>query len=73
MQVYEVPIDITSEGNLELPEVLLERIRRGQSVRVIALLDEPEGDEDDIAWAGLSTEQFFAGYSEADAIYDAIE
>ena len=73
MQVYEVPIDITSEGKLELPEVLLERIKQGQTVRVIALLDEPEGEEDSMVWNRLTAEQFFAGYDKADAIYDAIE
>ena len=72
MQVYEVPIEITSEGKLELPEILLERMKRGQNVRLIAFLDEFEG-EDDNEWANLTAEQFLAGYGDADSIYDTIE
>ncbi len=72
MQVYEVPIEITSEGKLELPEILLERMKRGQNVRLIAFLDEFEG-EDDNEWANLTAEQFFAGYGDTDYIYDTIE
>ncbi|MCY3024552.1 MAG: hypothetical protein NTW87_36725 [Planctomycetota bacterium] len=30
----------------------------------------PSGLSDDDAWARLTVEQFFAGYSDADAIYD---
>ena len=72
MQIYEVPIEITSEGKLELPEILLERMKRGQNVRLIAFLDEFEG-EDDNEWANLTAEQFLAGYGDADSIYDTIE
>ena len=72
MQVYEVPIEITSEGKLELPEILLERMKRGQNIRLIAFLDEFEG-EDDNEWANLTAEQFLAGYGDADSIYDTIE
>ena len=72
MQVYEVPIEITSEGKLELPEILLERMKRGQNFRLIAFLDEFEG-EDDNEWANLTAEQFLAGYGDADSIYDTIE
>ena len=72
MQIYEVPIEITSEGKLELPEILLERMKRGQKVRLIAFLDEFEG-EDDNEWANLTAEQFLAGYGDADSIYDTIE
>ena len=39
-------------------------------VRVIILLNEPTEREDEEAWTRLTAEQFFAGYSEADAIYD---
>ncbi len=71
MQVYEVPIDITPEGRLELPEALLERMNRGHVVRLIALLDESEDQEYDNDWARITAEQFLAGYGEADSIYDA--
>ena len=74
MQVYEVPIDITPEGKLELPEALMDRVIRGQSVRLIALFDESsEGRGYDSDWAKVTAEQFLAGYSDADSIYDTIE
>lgn len=73
MQVYEVPIDITSEGKLELPAALMDRVIRGQSVRLIALFDESEDREYDSDWARVTAEQFLAGYSDADSIYDTIE
>lgn len=73
MQVYEVPIDITPEGKLELPELLLERMNRGQSVRLIALFDESESEDKHKDWARVTAEQFLAGYGDTDAIYDAID
>ena len=73
MQVYEVPIDITPEGKLELPEALMDKMKRGRGVRLIALLEEPENEENDRDWARVTAEQFLAGYSVADSIYDTIE
>lgn len=73
MQIYEVPIDITPEGKLELPKVLIDRMIRGQSIRLIALLDEPEDKEYDNDWARVTAEQFLAGYGDTDAIYDTIK
>ena len=46
MQIYEIPIEITPEGKLELPEGLLERMNRSQNVRLIALLDEADSEEE---------------------------
>lgn len=73
MRMYEVPIDITPEGKLELPKVLMDRMIRGQSIRLIALLDEPEDKEYDSDWSRVTAEQFLAGYGDADSIYDTIE
>jgi len=39
---------------------------------VIILLNEPTEREDEEAWTRLTAEQFFAGYSEADAVYEEI-
>ena len=41
-------------------------------VRMVILLNEPIKREDQEVWARLTAEQFFAGYSEADAVYDEI-
>lgn len=73
MRMYEVPIDITPEGKLELPKVLMDRMIRGQSIKLIALLDEPEDKEYDSDWSRVTAEQFLAGYGDADSIYDTIE
>ncbi len=73
MQIYEVPIDLTPEGKLELPESLLESMNRGYSVKLIALLDESEDKEYDSDWARVTAEQFLAGYGDVDSIYDTIK
>jgi hypothetical protein len=44
-----------------------------QEVRVIVLVQEPTDiEEENAAWHRLAAEQFFADYSEEDAIYDNI-
>ena len=45
----------------------------GQSIRLIALLDEPDDKEYDSDWSRVTAEQFLAGYGDADSIYDTIE
>ena len=72
MKAYELPVKVTSEGELELPETLLALLPRDQVIRVIILIPEPTDSETQAAWARLTAEQFFAGYSEADSIYDTI-
>jgi len=72
MKAYELPVKVTPEGKLELPEALLALLPREQVVRVIFLVPEPEDSEEHTMWSRLTVEQFFAEYSEADAIYDRI-
>jgi hypothetical protein len=71
VKAYEIPVEVTAEGELDIPSAFIEKLPRGQVVRLIILIREPDdaGDED-AAWAKLTIEQFQAGYSEADAIYD---
>ena len=45
---------------------------RDQLMRVILLIPEPTDTEEQAAWTRLTAEQFFAGYGEADTIYDAM-
>jgi len=71
MKAYEFPTKVTPDGKLELPATLLKLLPGNQVVRIIILLSEPT-DEDQAAWSHLTAQQFFAGYSEADAIYDRI-
>jgi hypothetical protein len=70
MRAYEYPVRVTSEGKLELPEALLQKLPPNQMVRIIILLNESSEAEEQVVWSRLTAEQFIAGYSEADAAYD---
>jgi hypothetical protein len=72
MRAYEFPIKVTPDGKLELPGALLKLLPDNQVVRVIILISESTDKEEQAAWSRLTKEQFFAGYSEADAVYDRI-
>jgi len=62
----------TAEGKLELPDALMKLLPANEVVRVIILVSEPTDMEEQAAWSRLTAEQFFTGYSEADAVYDSI-
>ena len=70
MKAYEFPVKVTSDGRLTLPDTLSEFLPRNQVVRVIVLVSEPSDKEESEAWSHLTAEQFFAGYTEDDPIYD---
>jgi hypothetical protein len=72
MKAYELPIKVTPEGKLELPETLSALLPREQVVRVIILVPELTDTEEQTVWSRVTAEQFFSGYSEADSIYDRI-
>ena len=72
MKAYEIPIKVTAEGKIELPDALLSLLPCEQVVRVIILVPESTDAEEQAVWSRLTAEQFFAGYSEADSIYDRI-
>jgi hypothetical protein len=75
MKAYEFLAQPTPEGKLELPETIFQILSTNQTVRVILLIDEPIDSTDSAektAWSQLTAEQFFSGYSEADAIYHQI-
>lgn len=72
MKAYELPVKVTTEGQLKLPEAFLALLPREQVVRVIIMIPEPIDLEECTMWSRLTAEQFFAGYSEADSIYDRI-
>ena len=63
---------MTADGKLEIPEHLLASLPRGQSLRVIILIPEAPDSAESALWARLTSEQFSAGYSEADSVYDTI-
>ena len=72
MKAYEFPVKVTSDGRLTLPDTLSELLPSNQVVRVIVLVSEPSDRESPGDWSHLTAEQFFAGYTEADAIYDRV-
>lgn len=73
MKAYEFPANITTEGKIELPDVILQNLATNQQVKVIILVNEPtEAEQEDAAWQRLAAEQLLKGYSEDDAIYDTI-
>ncbi len=72
MKAYEIPLKITAEGKIELPDALQVLLPRGQTVRAIILVPEPGDHAENAAWSQLTAAQFMAGYSEADSVYDGV-
>jgi hypothetical protein len=73
MKAYEFPANVTIEGKIELPNVILQQLANNQQVKVIILVIEPtEEEQEEAAWHRLAAEQLLKGYSEDDAIYDTI-
>ena len=72
MKAYDIPVKVTSEGELDIPPALAELLPRDQTIRIIILISEHTDSEEQAAWSRLTAEQFQAGYSEADAIYDSM-
>ena len=70
MKAYEFPGKITADGQLDIPAGFSEQLPRGQEIRVLLLV--PETAEDPSIWARLTAEQFLAGYSDADGLYDRL-
>ncbi|MBD2607686.1 MAG: hypothetical protein KME54_09390 [Tolypothrix brevis GSE-NOS-MK-07-07A] len=73
MKAYEFPANVTTEGKIELPDVILQQLVNKQQVKVIILVNEPtEEEQEEAAWHSLAADQLLKGYSEDDAIYDRI-
>ncbi len=72
MKAYDIPLKVTADGKIELPDALLAVLPHGQTVRAIILVPEPADDEENAVWSELAAAQFLAGYSEADSIYDGV-
>ena len=72
MKAYEFPTTVAPDGRLELPETLLRLLPGNQEIRVIILVNESTDLEEHAAWARLTAEQFWAGYSEVDTVYDRV-
>ena len=72
MKAYEIAVTIGPDGRVELPEALRDVLAREQAVRVIILVPEATDSEEEGGWSRLTAEQFLAGYSEGDSVYDRI-
>ena len=72
MKAFEIPAIVTSAGALEVPADYLKRLPTNQPLKLIVLVDETSDTGDGHDWARLTSEQFLAGYGEADAVYDGI-
>ncbi len=72
MKAYDIPLKVTAEGKIELPDPLLALLPHGQTVPTTILVPEPADHEENAAWSRLTAAQFMAGYSEADSIYDGV-
>ena len=70
MRAYEIPITVTKDGKIESLDALLKVLPKERVLRLIVLVPEQTDDDREAAWHRLTTEQFFAGYSEADSVYD---
>ena len=72
MKAYEIPLKITAEGKIELPDALLALLPHGQTVRAIILVPEPADHEENAAWTQLAAAQFLTGFNEEHSIYDGV-
>jgi hypothetical protein len=72
MKAYEFALKVTPDGSLEVPDALRRKLPDNQVGRVIVLVGDPADGDDQTDWSRLSAEQFLAGYSEEDAVYDQV-
>ncbi len=70
MKALEFKGQISADGKVTLPDELRRMLSPGTPVRVLILI--PEETQEEAAWQRLTLEEFFAGYDEADAIYDEL-
>ncbi|HZQ07886.1 MAG TPA: hypothetical protein VFD70_14980 [Anaerolineae bacterium] len=70
MKAYEFPVKVSAEGTLEIPTPLADLLPRGETVRVIVLVREPDDVYEQRVWSYLTAKEFFAGYAESDGIYE---
>ena len=72
MKAYAFALKVSPDGSPEVPDALRSQLTDDQVGRVIVLIGEPSDMDDQTAWPRLSAEQFLAGYSEADGVYDEV-
>jgi hypothetical protein len=71
MKAYEFPAKVTPDGLLELPPELQQRLSDAPAATVVLVIKEQTSSSDEV-WSEMTAQQFLAGYSDTDAIYDQI-
>jgi len=69
MKAVTFESELRPDHTLSVPAGIIERIPRGQVLRVLVLV--PENAEDQ-AWEELAAADFGMGYADSDAIYDQL-
>ena len=72
MRAFEFRVVPERGKPLVVPSDLASSLPVGRPLRVIVLVDDPEHNEEDVAWDHSAADQFAAGYAEGDAIYDRL-
>lgn len=68
MKTLSFPVTVKENGQVDLPEALAEKLKPGQQIRLIVVMDDGEK-----AWQDFTMQQLLNQYSDADAIYDTME
>ena len=69
MKAVEFQATLREDSSLKVPENVASRLPKDEEVRVIVLL--PDGGSEQ-AWGQMTRDQFLAGYSDSDKIYDGV-
>ena len=72
MKAYDLLLQLTEDGKLDLPPELAEKLPRNEWLRIVIMVPGGDEDREDEMWRRLATEHLFKEYSEADSIYDTI-
>lgn len=72
MKSYAFELKVNPDGQLDVPDELLQLLHGNVPMRVITLVDDETDAAEEADWKRLSLEKFFVDYSDADAIYDTI-
>lgn len=58
MKTYEMPVKVSDDGKLELPEDLASFLPHNKTVKVIVLIPEEDEDIEEKEWNRLTASEF---------------
>jgi len=67
MKAIEFQTKLHSSEAIDIPSGYQDQFKSDQKVRVIVLIEDASEED---SWRKYTTQQFFSGYSDEDAIYD---